>query len=213
MRNNAQRRVSGVLLADSDAGVRASLKELLRSERFRVTGEASDGPEAVRLAAALRPQVVILDLSLPFLNGLQVARRIQKASPRTRVVLLSPHAEHPYVVAALGAHIDGYVVRTRAAARLLHAIRDVRRGRIHLCPDVITRVLRQWAAEFEVFPQRFPSLDREVLELMLHGKTDPEVSRSLGITAEDTASCRARILNRVAGYARSPKSTPSLVVE
>src|SRR5256712_9012502 len=104
-----------VRLADDHVIVRQGLRALLDRERLEVGGEASDGREAVRLAMTLRPEVAVLDLAMPLLNGMDAAREILKTDPRTKVILLTMHMEDRYVLEALRAGVSGYVVKTRAA--------------------------------------------------------------------------------------------------
>src|SRR2546425_332239 len=110
-----------ILLADDHVIVRQGLRALLDRERLEVVGEASDGREAVQLAMTLRPEVAVLDLAMPLLNGMDAAREILKTDPRTKVILLTMHTEDRYVLEALRAGVSGYVVKTRAAGDLLQA--------------------------------------------------------------------------------------------
>src|SRR5437764_11613612 len=114
-----------ILVADDHEIFRQGLKVLLDREGFEVFGEAADGHQAVRLARDLRPDVAILDLAMPLLNGLDAAREIHQVSPQTRTVLLTMHTEDLYVLEALRAGVRGYVVKTQAAADLVQAIRDI----------------------------------------------------------------------------------------
>src|SRR5713226_5221532 len=117
-----------ILLADDHPVVRQGLKALLERDELDVVGEVSDGQEAVRLARELRPDIAVLDFAMPLLNGLDAAREIVHASPRTKTILLTVHADAHYVLEALRAGVKGYVLKTQAAADLLRAIRDVARG-------------------------------------------------------------------------------------
>src|SRR5450432_56250 len=114
-----------IILADDHAIVRESLKLLLEDGDYLVVGEASDGAEAVRLAEKLVPHMALLDIGMPVMNGIDAAREILRVSPRTKVVLLSMYGEDHHVVRALKAGVSGYVLKTRAAADLLQALRDV----------------------------------------------------------------------------------------
>jgi DNA-binding NarL/FixJ family response regulator len=124
-----------ILLADDAPAVRQVVRALLEQEGFEVIAEAENGQEAVRLAQALRPDVAILDLSMPVLNGLEAAREIQQACPRTHQILLTVCTEEHHIVAALRAGIRGYVVKAEAPEALARAIQEVSRGGVFLSPS------------------------------------------------------------------------------
>lgn len=123
-----------ILLADDVPAIRQVVRALLEQEGFEVIGEAGNGQEAVRLAQALCPDVAILDLSMPELNGLEAAREIQQACPRTHQILLTVCTEEHHIVAALRAGIRGYVVKAEAPEALARAIAEVSRGGTFLSP-------------------------------------------------------------------------------
>jgi two-component system response regulator NreC len=118
-----------ILLADDHEIVREGLKGLLERQHFDMVGEASEGREAVQLAKDLRPDIAVVDYSMPLMNGLEAAREIQRVSPSTKTILLTMHTEDRYVFEALRAGIRGYVVKTQAAADLIRAIHEVSRDR------------------------------------------------------------------------------------
>src|SRR5207247_11394825 len=130
-----------ILLADDHRIVRQGLKALLEHEGFKIVGEAGDGREAVRLAEATHPDVAVLDLAMPGLNGLDAAREMLRASDRVKAILLTMHTDDPYVLEALRAGISGYVLKTQATRDLVQAIREVTRGAIYLCPAVARPVV------------------------------------------------------------------------
>src|SRR5260370_4901893 len=121
-----------VVLADDHQLVRQGLKALLEREGFQVAGEASDGQEALRLVLNVCPDVAILDISMPILNGLDAARELKKSSPRTKTLLLTQHDEDQYVTEALQAGVRRYVLKNQSATDLVHAIQHVCRGHIHI---------------------------------------------------------------------------------
>ncbi len=125
-----------VVLADDHTLVRQGLKALLEREGFQVVGEASDGQEAVRVVPSLRTDVAILDISMPLLNGVDAARELQKASPKTKIILLTRHDEDQYVTESLRAGVKGYVLKSQAATDLVNAIQQVCRGAIYLSPSI-----------------------------------------------------------------------------
>ncbi|MCI0528901.1 MAG: response regulator transcription factor, partial [Nitrospira sp.] len=114
-----------VLLSDDHVIVRQGLKALLEREGFQVVAEATDGHEAVRLAKELHPDLAILDLTMPLLNGLDAAREILQVSPKIQTILLTMHTEDHYILDALRAGVRGYVLKSRAASELIQAIQEV----------------------------------------------------------------------------------------
>jgi DNA-binding NarL/FixJ family response regulator len=110
-----------VVLAADHALVRQGLKVLLESEGFQVVGEASDGQDAVRYSESLHPDVAVVDISMPILNGVDAARELQKASPKTKIILLTRHDEDQYVTESLRAGVKGYVLKSQAATDLVRA--------------------------------------------------------------------------------------------
>jgi DNA-binding NarL/FixJ family response regulator len=133
-----------ILLADDAAVVRQSVKGLLEQEGFEVVGEAVDGEEAVRLAEALNPDVVILDLSMPGLNGLEAARGIHRMCPRIHLILLTAHPEEHHVAKAFWVGIRGYVLKSETADVLARAVEEVSRGESFLSPKVSRLVVRAY---------------------------------------------------------------------
>jgi DNA-binding NarL/FixJ family response regulator len=133
-----------ILLADDAAVVRRSVKSLLEQEGFEVVGEAVDGEEAVRLAEALNPDVVILDLAMPGLNGLEAARGIHRMCPRIHLILLTAHPEEHHVAKAFWVGIRGYVLKSEAGDVLARAVEEVSRGKSFLSPKVSRVVVRAY---------------------------------------------------------------------
>ena len=141
-----------ILLADDHQMVREGLKMLLERAGFKVVGEASDGQEAVRRVRDLVPDVAVLDLAMPLLNGLEAAQEILRDSPRTRPILLTMHAEDPYVTAALRVGVKAYVLKTQAAPDLIQAIEEVSRDRIYLSPGISRTVVEAYLAKTDPSP-------------------------------------------------------------
>src|SRR5262245_8170634 len=127
-----------LLLADDHLLVRQGLRVLLEQAGMVVIGEAADGPEALQLAHTHAPEVALLDIAMPHLNGLETARRLRETVPQTKSILLTIHTDEPYVCAALQAGAVGYVVKTQAAADIVQAIHTVVQGAIYLSPCVTT---------------------------------------------------------------------------
>jgi two-component system response regulator NreC len=138
---------SRILLADDYQVVREGLRVLLEQGGFNVVGEAADGVEAVQQAAKLDPDIVILDLSMPTLNGIEAAREILRLLPHARAIILTVHRDEQYVHQAFEAGVRGYVLKTRASTDLVSAIHDVREGKIYLSPDIPHKLIqRYWGA-------------------------------------------------------------------
>src|SRR3979490_1919580 len=121
-----------VLLADDHALIRQGLKALLEKQGFQVVCEASEGQEALRSVEKTQPDVAIVDISMPVLNGVDTARELKKSAPKTKVILLTQHDEDQYVTEALRAGVKGYVLKRQAAEDLVHAIQEVCRGSVSL---------------------------------------------------------------------------------
>jgi DNA-binding NarL/FixJ family response regulator len=186
-----------VLLADDHAIFRQGLRGLLERENFQIVGEAGDGREAILRATALSPDIAALDLSMPLLNGLDAAREITRASPRTRVILLTMHSEDPYVMEALRAGIKGYVLKTQAATDMVQAIQEVSRGRVYLSPGVSQAVVTAYLARTELPPDPLSPREREVLQLVAEGKTTKEIAGVLGLSVKTAESHRTRIMEKL----------------
>ena len=186
-----------LLLADDHQLVRQGLRTMLEHHGFRVVGEAADGREAVRLAAATHPDVVILDLTMPALNGLDAAREIVRSADHPRAILLTVHAEDPYVLAALRAGISGYVLKTQAASDLVQAIHEVARGAVYLSPGVSRVVVDAYRAKSELPPDPLTPREREVLQLVAEGKTTKEAACVMGVSVKTAESHRMRLMSKL----------------
>jgi len=186
-----------ILLADDHLIFRQSLKGLLEREGFQIIGEAADGQEAVRRVRDLSPDVAVLDLAMPLLNGLDAAREIVRASPRTRPILLTMHTEDPYVMEALRAGIKGYVLKTQPSTDLVQAIQEVSRGRIYLSPGISRTVVEAYLAKTELPPDPLSPREREVLQLVAEGKTTKEIARLLSVSVKTAENHRTRIMAKL----------------
>jgi len=186
-----------ILLADDHLIVRQGLKVLLEREGFNVVGEACDGREAVRLAQELCPDIALLDLSMPLLNGVDAGRAILQASPKTKIVLLTMHTENHHVLDALRAGIKGYVLKTKAAEELVQAIQEVSLGKLYLTPGVSEVVVQAYLAKSDMPPEPLSLREREVLQLIAEGKTTKEVAVVLGISVKTAESHRTRMMEKL----------------
>jgi len=186
-----------VLIADDHEMFRQGLRVLLEEEGFQFVAEASNGREAVQLCEQHHPEVAILDITMPLLNGIFAAREIIKSNPRTRVVLLTQHTEDQMVLESLRAGVTGYVLKTRASSELVHALRAVCRGEMYLTQSISRAVVQAFLTK-ESLPQR-PLSDRErqVLQLVAEGKTTKEIASLLGISVNTAESHRTNLMDKL----------------
>lgn len=186
-----------ILLADDHLIVRQGLKALLEREGLDVVGEAPDGLEAVRLARDLHPDVAVLDIGMPLMNGLDAAREILQASPRTKAILLTMHSEDHYVLEALRAGVTGYVLKTKAAGDLVQAIQEVAGGAIYLSPGVSRAVVQAYRAKSDLPPDPLTPRERQVLQLIAEGKRTKEIASLLGVSVKTAESHRTRLMEKL----------------
>jgi DNA-binding NarL/FixJ family response regulator len=196
-----------VMVADDHPVVRQGMKFLLDREGFSVVAEAADGREALRKVEEIHPEVALLDLSMPGLNGLDAAREIMQISPGTRTIILTQHSEGQYILAALRAGVHGYVLKSQAASDLVQAIRDVHRGRLYLSPAISNVVIGAYRERGGPDKEPLTPREREVLQLVAEGKSTKQVGELLGITAKTAESHRSRLMlklgiHEVAGLVR-----------
>ncbi len=186
-----------IIIADDHVMVRQGLKAILEREKYKVVGEASDGLEALQLAKSLHPDLCLLDLAMPNLNGIDCAHEILKEVRRTRVIILTMHSEDHYVLAALRSGATGYVVKSCAAADLLQAIREVQRGHFYLSPGVSGAVVAAYLAKSELPADPLTTRERQVLQLIAEGKTTKEAAGILEISVKTAESHRSRIMQKL----------------
>jgi len=193
------------VLADDHPIVRQGLKTLLEVEDgCDVVGEASDGLTAIDLITQLQPDMAVLDVRLPDLDGIEVARRTRDASPRTKVVMLSMHGDEPYVLDALRHGVSGYVLKASATMDLLTAVHAAMEGRKFLSPPLADRALDAYARGMTIDarpPDRYELLtarEREVLHLAAQGLGNTEIGERLAISPRTAETHRAN-LNRKLG--------------
>lgn len=191
-----------VLIAEDHGLVRAGLRSLLeRLSEVDVVGEASDGHDALRAVAELRPDIVLMDLSMPGLNGLEAAWRISRDHPATRVLVLSMHADEEYVREAVRAGAAGYLVKSADRDELVMALRAVARGETWLSPAVTRAFVAGLAGG--VSPDRagpFQSLtsrQREVLQLIAEGTSTKAIADRLQLSVKTVETHRARLMERL----------------
>ncbi|MGZ7073878.1 MAG: response regulator [Candidatus Angelobacter sp.] len=186
-----------ILLADDHAVLRQGLRVLLEREGFEVVGEASDGREAVKLCDKLRPDVALLDVTMPLLNGIDAAREIMKSNPRTKVVLLTMHTEDHLILESLRAGVTGYVLKTKAASELVQALRAVCRGEMFLTQSISRTIVQAFLQNTPVPGTLISDRERQVLQLVAEGKTTKEIASLLGISVKTAESHRSNLMDKL----------------
>lgn len=189
------------LLVDDHLLVRASLRSLLDDfGGVQVVGEASDGRQALELVGEYRPELVLMDISMPGLNGLEATQRIGRDHPQVRVIVLSMHTSEQHVLQALRAGARGYVLKGATPRELELAIDAVARGEIFLSPaiskHVVESLLRQNPAEVESVDQLTPR-QREILQLIAEGHSSKEIAQLLNASVKTIESHRASLMERL----------------
>jgi DNA-binding NarL/FixJ family response regulator len=177
--------------------VRQGLKSLLEREHFQVMAEASDGQEAVRLIETHHPDIAILDISMPTLNGIDAARGLSRAAPKTKVILLTQHEEEQYIHEALEAGVKGYVLKSQVANDLIQAIRQVCRGEFYLSPGISRAVMEAYRNKSERLADPLTVRERQVLQLIAEGKSTKDTASVLGISVKTAESHRMRLMQKL----------------
>lgn len=193
-----------IVLADDHPVVRQGLRAVLEAEpSFSILGEADDGLQAVDLVARLKPGVLVVDLMMPGLTGLEVTRRVRKDSPETQVVVLSMHASEPYVLEALRNGAAAYVLKSSQSTHLVHAVREAAAGRRYLSPTLSERALAAYAdrAAADTSPtdayDMLTSREREVLQLAAEGRTHREIAQRLRISPRTAEVHRGNLMRKL----------------
>ena len=192
-----------VLLADDHNLIRAGLRRVVESQPdFIVAGEAEDGRQAVAMAEQLKPDVAVMDIGMPLLNGIEAARQIRAALPETQIVMLSMHSDEGYVLRALKAGAKAYLLKDSAEADLARAIHAAAEGKSFFSPAVgkvlledYMRKMERTGAEdsYELLTPR----EREVLQLVAEGKSSKEVANLLDLSVYTVETHRARVMQKL----------------
>jgi two-component system, NarL family, response regulator NreC len=186
-----------IVLADDHVLVRQGLKSLLEREHFQVMAEASDGQDAVRLVEGHHPDIAILDISMPTLNGIDAARGLSRSAPKTKVILLTQHEEEQYIHEALEAGVKGYVLKNQVANDLIQAIRQVCRGEFYLSPGISRAVMEAYRNKSERPADPLTVRERQVLQLIAEGKSTKDTASVLGISVKTAESHRMRLMQKL----------------
>ena len=191
-----------IVLAEDHGVVRQGVRALLEKEPgFSVVGEASDGLQVADLVERTKPDVLVLDLVMPGLGGLDVAREVVRRSPRTRIVILSMHASEAFVVQAFRSGAAAYVLKDSSAVELTLAIREVLAGRRHLSPPLSDKAIEVYVArakegEMDVY-ERLTTRERQVFHLAAEGLSNPAIGDRLGISPRTAQTHRAHVMEKL----------------
>ncbi len=193
---------TNIVLADDHPVVRRGLRALLEAEPdFSIVGEADDGLNAVELVRHLRPDVLVVDLMMPGMCGLEVTRQVSRHAPPIRVVILSMHASEAYVLEALKNGAAGYVLKDSSAADLVQAIREVSAGRRYLCPPLSQRAIETYLQKAEATIQdvyeTLTTREREVLRLAVESHSNTAIAGRLFISPRTVETHRAHLMRKL----------------
>ncbi len=198
-----------VLVADDHAVFREGIRLLLETRGgFEVVGEAAAGEEAVALTRSLRPDVVLMDIGMPGMNGLEATRLIQAEHPDSRVLILTIHGTDEYFFRALEAGASGYVLKEAASSDLVNAIESIHQGGMFLYPSLAARLVKEYLhrvgsgderSSYDVLTPR----EREVLQLIGEGLSNQEIAERLGLSIHTVQSHRIHIMNKLGLHNRA----------
>lgn len=194
-----------VLLVDDHNIVRQGIKALLLAENdITIVGEAQSGREAVQLAGQLRPEIVIMDLAMPLLNGAEATRQILRVLPNARVVVLSSYGDDEHLEQAIGAGAAAYLLKQTAAADLVKAIREVKKGDAYFSPAIAMRLREKTCQTTEVAPEVQPpkqvdltSREMEVLQLIAEGFANKQIAGELGLSVKTVEKHRQSVMKKL----------------
>jgi DNA-binding NarL/FixJ family response regulator len=199
---NTVKRIT-VLLADDHTVVREGLRTLLEAEGdIEVVGEAATGREAVELARKLHPTVVVMDIAMPLLNGLEATRQIRKVLPETRILILSAHSDDAYVDQVMQLGASGYLIKQTSARVLSQAVREVQKGNTFFSPTIARSAQdhgrsRDHGRFMKKQGVQLSSREVEVLQLIAEGKANKQVAAELGISVKTVEKHRQRLMQKL----------------
>jgi len=183
-----------LLLVDDHAILSAGLRALLGyHDDIEIVGEARDGAEAVELVRELRPDVVLMDIAMPGLNGIEATRLVREQYPHTRVLVLSQHGERQYVLAVLQAGASGYILKRALGSDLLGALRAVAGGETYLHPEVSAVLVEEVRCPDEALTPR----EKEILEHIVQGETNPQIAASLSLSVKTVEWHRSNLMSKL----------------
>jgi DNA-binding NarL/FixJ family response regulator len=189
-----------LLIVDDHAIMRDGIRALLSlNDEIEIVGEASTGQEAVEKSAELNPDVVIMDIAMPGMDGLEATRRILKQNPKARILILTQHDDKEYVLSAIKAGSTGYLPKRALGSELISAIRAVNRGDSFLYPSAASALIKDYrsqAQEGDAYSQLTPR-EREVLKLIAEGHTSREIAESLFISLKTVMGHRTKLMEKL----------------
>jgi DNA-binding NarL/FixJ family response regulator len=190
-------RLVTLILADDHRLVRESIRAVLDRPGFAVVAEAGDGVEAVTFAERFQPDVILLDLSMPQLDGIAAIREIAMVSPNTKPILLTMHTSDVHVLLALRSGARGFVLKSQSSDDLVDAIREVHAGRVYLSPHVAGGLVKAYVALAEFVGRSLTPRERQIVQLVADGKTTRELASILGIEVGAAKSQRTRVMAKL----------------
>lgn len=199
--------MTNIVLADDHVIVRHGLRLTLEETGFKVVGEASDGLEAIQLVKKLQPDILVCDMMMGSMNGLEVSRQVTKQYPKVNVIMLSMYSDEVYVIEALRAGAKAYVLKDSSAEDLVHAINEVTKGKHYLGSSLSERAIEMYAKKttngiqdpFDTLSTR----EREVLQMVAQDMTSTDISKKLFISPRTVDAHRSKIMHKLGLHSRS----------
>lgn len=186
-----------ILLADDHTMFLDGLEALLVRSDFEVVGKVADGRDAVQMAREVAPDVVVLDLAMPVMNGVTAAREIHKLVPDAQTILLTMFEDDAYVLEALQAGVRGYVLKAQAPDELVSAVREVMRGSVYLSPGVSKAVVDAYLGGGGPPNETLSDRERQILQLIAEGNTTKQAARALGVSVKTAEAHRTRVMQKL----------------
>ncbi|UCF91113.1 MAG: response regulator transcription factor [Desulfobacterales bacterium] len=192
-----------IVLADDHTIVRQGLAKLLEGEpHFKIVGEAENGREAVSQVEALRPDIVLMDIAMPLLNGIEATRQIKKFAPQTRVIILSMHSHDRYINELFGLGASGYLLKNSTGADIINAIHAALKGNTYLSPSISRRVIEDYISMKSKSSQddlysKLSDREREVFQMIAEGRSTREIADILCVSPSTVKTHRAKIMEKL----------------
>ncbi|MDR3718176.1 MAG: response regulator transcription factor [Bryobacteraceae bacterium] len=192
-----------VLIADDHPLIRSGLRALLgREKEFEVVGEAADGYQALELVEQLKPDVVMLDISMPRLNGIDVAKKISETTPSTRIIIVSIHSDESYVLRALKAGAKGYLLKASPEGDILNAVRAVAAGQAYLSPEMSRLLVEEYVREmrYRGVEDSYDLLsirEKEILQLLASGTSNRDIAEMIHVSVATVETHRTNIFQKL----------------